>query len=63
MRSSAANVGAARLRAYAGSLNAISWADFECAGEAKLKELMAEFVAFRAEIVPYLDVVKVSNKA
>jgi len=63
LRSSAANVGAARLRAYAGELNAISWADFECNGDAKLSELMAEFVSFREKITPYLDVVKVPNRA
>lgn len=59
--SSAANVGAARLRSCAIRLNSISWTEFESDGEMKLEELAAEFAEFKKTATPYLKSIKVAS--
>ena len=59
--SSAANVGAARLRSCATRLNTISWTEFESDGEMKLEELAAEFAEFKKTANPYLNSIKVAS--
>jgi two-component system sensor histidine kinase RpfC len=62
LRSSAANVGAARLRRFAGELNAISWTDFECNGEARLDDLVREFALYRETIARQLEEMAIPAK-
>jgi two-component system sensor histidine kinase RpfC len=63
LRSSAANVGAARLRACAADIDASSAAQFERDGEAKLAEIVSNFASFQEKIAPYLEPAKLASTA
>lgn len=63
LRSSSANVGAARLRVCATKLNSISRAELEHKGGLILEELVNEFVEFRKMTTPYLETMEVASRA